>query len=299
MKRLMFTKRIALPTAGVMLATLLLNACTQAPRPTAAEPASAVATIPAVLVGTWLELASDGKAASDSKSAAGGFLAIGNNNVVVNLAGQARVVGKPLEIALENGIGAGRMTLDNGLRLYLVSGRGAVPGAPTGMLALAACIDVELFRVDGTNEHSLGRTRVWAQEAVQTQQAMRALQPATTVVATTAAKPVAAAASAAPAATWPRSAADRAFYATAAGTLAPRAERLIRLAERGANADALRAAWSNEADAVRHAQLDEIEALAHAEPGQTRRHLDELAARQKQWLAFVDAFTRWAQASRS
>ena len=253
----------------VVIIAVGLTACGDQPRPVAV-------VMPAQFVGTWLQFA-------EGSSERTGFLALGQDTVVVAVSGRNRIAGKPVEVQGEAGLGSARVVMDTGLRLYLVGGRSLYQ--PTGgVVAMASYLDVEFVALEGAVERSTGTVRLWSQEAQQAQQALRALQPVTT-------KPVATAAAT------PAERADQMLLSTVraqAPDLLVQAERLVRMAATGLPRTALVTATSQAVTTGQRATLADLQASAQALDASTARSLQAAAAaRVRQNAAFTAAVDVW------
>ncbi len=253
--------------AVVMSLAIGLTACGDPARPVAV-------VMPGQFVGTWLQFAEGGTDRA-------GFLALGQDTVVVALSGRDRLAGKPVEVQGEAGLGSARVVLDNGMRLYLVSGRSLYQ--PTGgVVAMASYLDVEFMALEGAAERSTGQVRLWSQEAQLAQQALRALQPS-------AAKPVATAT--------PAEQADQTLLSTVraqAPELLVQAERLVRLAASGLPRTALATATAQAVTAGQRATLADLEAASQATDAAAASSLHAAAAaRARQNAAFTAAVDTW------
>lgn len=254
----------------VALAALALAGCGERVRQTTADPPRPEAVaVPYELTGTWVE-------SDDPGAAASGFLVLGQHRVVFNLHDLPRAVAVPTGGDVEAGLGAGRLSLDNGMQLFVARGQSA-RNLGAGMV-LCDHLDVDLVRADGSTAM---HRRLWNEVS------LRLAAQATAVAATVRVPPPS------PPASAPAVAPGTDGLLNAApGGRRTDAEELLRLASAGASASTLAATYGACQRRAWAAALGLIE-QARSDPGQAGTLLARSASAQREAEAFAAAVAGW------
>jgi len=209
-----------------------------------------------------------------------GFVAFGHKNVVINLPDSPRSAAETIECALDADGGAGRITLADGLRLYVSSGAGLARHDEASSTWATPCsfIDIDLYRTDRDGEHLIARKRLWAERDLRmTKMIMpRDAGPAT-------------AAAAVP------NTVDIGLVAAAGDEPALRsaAETLTRVATAGGKPSEMIAAYERIIATERWKVLRRLIEARNSDAQRSRELIDEARRSQQRLSDFSDAFTRW------
>ncbi len=270
------------------------------------------ASLPAPFTGTWHQVKAvnaSGLGIDDPQEI--GFLSLGDAQVLCDLDGLPKGATSIGELSVDAVQGSGRLALANGLRLYLVVGHGLADYAIPGGRVVGACdyLDVEFLRTSaGGGEETVRRLRLWSSSAVTAASlavaerhtptvvvaAPIAPAPSTTVppvITTIPSRPVAEpSASSLPAVHGRDAVFTDAASSTGDQSLAAAALGLVRIRERGDDAE-LVAAYHR---LVLSAQREVLALLDQARQGGSVE-LAEARKRSERLADFTRAYTAWTQ----